>query len=51
MTLVSLLPSIDWLAGYRYTWATLAILLQILTLVFARDPNGSGAACGSSSAR
>jgi cell division protein FtsW (lipid II flippase) len=44
MTLVSLLPSIGWLRKYRYTWATLAILLQVLTLVFGRDPNGSGAA-------
>ena len=44
MTLVSLLPSIEWLKTYRYTWATLAILLQILTLIFGRDPNGSGAA-------
>lgn len=44
MTLVGLLPSIDWLRRYRYTWATLAIFLQILTLVFGKDPNGSGAA-------
>jgi cell division protein FtsW len=44
MTLVSLLPSIEWLRTYRYTCATLAILLQILTLVFGQDPNGSGAA-------
>src|SRR5947209_19868547 len=44
MTLVGLLPSIAWLRRYRYTWATLAILLQILTLLLGRDPNGSGAA-------
>jgi cell division protein FtsW (lipid II flippase) len=44
MTLVGLLPSIAWLGRYRYTWAMLAILLQVLTLVFGRDPNGSGAA-------
>jgi cell division protein FtsW (lipid II flippase) len=44
MTLVGLLPSIAWLRRYRYTWATLAILLQILTLVLGKDPNGSGAA-------
>ena len=44
MTLVGLLPSVAWLRRYRYTWATLAILLQILTLVLGRDPNGSGAA-------
>src|SRR5206468_634289 len=44
MTLVGLLPSTAWLRKYRYTWVSLAILLQILTLVFGRDPNGSGAA-------
>jgi cell division protein FtsW (lipid II flippase) len=44
MMLVGVLPSIEWLRRYRYTWATLAILLQVLTLVFGRDPNGSGAA-------
>src|ERR1700704_6069513 len=44
MTLVGLLPTVSWLSRYRYTWATLAIVLQILTLVFAKDPNGSGAA-------
>jgi cell division protein FtsW (lipid II flippase) len=41
---VSVLPSIDWLRQYRYSWATLALLLQVLTLIFGRDPNGSGAA-------
>jgi cell division protein FtsW (lipid II flippase) len=44
MTLVGLLPSVGWLRRYRYTWATLAIVLQILTLVLGKDPNGSGAA-------
>jgi cell division protein FtsW (lipid II flippase) len=44
MTLVGLLPSIAWLRRYRYTWASLAIVLQVLTLVFGKDPNGSGAA-------
>src|SRR5450631_1576934 len=44
MTLVGWLPSIAWLSRYRYTWATLAILLQVLTLAFGRDPNGGGAA-------
>jgi cell division protein FtsW (lipid II flippase) len=44
MMLVAALPSIEWLRQYRYTWATLAILLQILTLAFGQDPNGSGAA-------
>ena len=44
MSLVGWLPSIDWLRRYRYTWASLAILLQLLTLIFGNDPNGSGAA-------
>lgn len=44
MTAVGLLPSITWLRTYRYTWATLAIILQVLTLVLGHDPNGSGAA-------
>jgi cell division protein FtsW (lipid II flippase) len=44
MVLVGLLPSVDWLRTYRYTWATLAIALQVLTLLFGQDPNGSGAA-------
>ena len=44
MLLIAVLPSIEWLREYRYTWATLAIALQVLTLIFGRDPNGSGAA-------
>jgi cell division protein FtsW (lipid II flippase) len=44
MTLVGLLPAVGWLSKYRYTWATLAILLQVLTIVFGKDPNGGGAA-------
>src|SRR6266699_1157678 len=44
LTLVGLLPSIEWLRRYRYTWATLAIVLQVLTLIFGKDPNGGGAA-------
>lgn len=44
MTLVSFLPSVDWLRRYRYTCASLAILLQVLTLIFGKDPNGGGAA-------
>lgn len=44
MTLVGVLPSIAWLRHYRYTWAALAIMLQLLTLAFGRDPNNSGAA-------
>jgi cell division protein FtsW (lipid II flippase) len=44
MTAVGLLPSITWLSRYRYTWATLALVLQVLTLIFGKDPNGGGAA-------
>ncbi|HEY0582902.1 MAG TPA: hypothetical protein VGE94_12020, partial [Chloroflexota bacterium] len=44
MTLVSLLPSVAWLRRYRYTLVSVGILLQVLTLVFGKDPNGSGAA-------
>jgi cell division protein FtsW (lipid II flippase) len=44
MTLVSLLPSVAWLRKYRYTLVSVGILLQVLTLVFGKDPNGSGAA-------
>ncbi len=40
---VSLLPSAGWLRAYRYTWATLGLLLLVVTLVFGSDPNGSGA--------
>jgi cell division protein FtsW (lipid II flippase) len=40
---VSLLPSPSRLRRYRYTWATLGIVLLALTLVFGTDPNGSGA--------
>jgi cell division protein FtsW (lipid II flippase) len=44
LMLVGLLPSIDWLRRYRYTWAVLALVLQVITLLFGQDPNGSGAA-------
>jgi cell division protein FtsW (lipid II flippase) len=40
---VSLLGSPSQLRRYRYTWATLAVLLLLLTLAFGSDPNGSGA--------
>jgi cell division protein FtsW (lipid II flippase) len=44
MTLVGWLPSSGWLKRYRYTLASLGLLLQVLTLIFGRDLNGSGAA-------
>jgi cell division protein FtsW (lipid II flippase) len=40
---VTLLPSPARLRRYRYTWATLGVLLLVLTLIFGSDPNGSGA--------
>ncbi|MPZ14491.1 MAG: FtsW/RodA/SpoVE family cell cycle protein [Chloroflexi bacterium] len=36
------LPRIDWLARYRYTWASAGILLLLATMVFGVDPNASG---------
>ena len=39
---VTLIPSMAWLRRYRYTWATLGVVLLLLTLVFGSDPNGSG---------
>jgi cell division protein FtsW (lipid II flippase) len=44
MAAVTLLPSIERLRHYRYTWVVLALVLQVLTLLFGQDPNGSGAA-------
>jgi len=38
-----ILPGIDWLRRYRYTWAALGLLLVLSTFVFGVDPNGSGA--------
>jgi cell division protein FtsW (lipid II flippase) len=40
---VTLLGSPSQLRRYRYTWATLGLVLLLLTLVFGSDPNGSGA--------
>jgi len=37
------LPRVDWLARYKYTWAALGGLLVLTTFVFGVDPNGSGA--------
>ncbi|HET6316939.1 MAG TPA: FtsW/RodA/SpoVE family cell cycle protein, partial [Chloroflexota bacterium] len=44
LMLVGFLPSIEYLKRYRYTWAVLALALQVFTLLFGQDPNGSGAA-------
>jgi cell division protein FtsW (lipid II flippase) len=38
-----MLPGIEWLRQYRYTWAALGLLLVLSTFVFGIDPNGSGA--------
>jgi cell division protein FtsW (lipid II flippase) len=37
------LPGIEWLRQYRYTWAALGLVLVLSTFVFGIDPNGSGA--------
>jgi cell division protein FtsW (lipid II flippase) len=37
------LPSVDWLARYKYTWAALGGALVLVTFVLGVDPNGSGA--------
>lgn len=37
-----LLPRVDWLARYKYTWAALGCGLVLTTFVFGVDPNGSG---------
>jgi cell division protein FtsW (lipid II flippase) len=34
----------SWIKRYKYTWAVLALLILLLTLVFGRDPHGGGAA-------
>jgi cell division protein FtsW (lipid II flippase) len=38
-----LLPRVDWLARYKYTWAALGGGLVVVTFVLGVDPNGSGA--------
>ncbi len=43
LVLITCLPSAGWLRRYRYTWATLGLLLLVATLIFGTDPNGSGA--------
>ena len=43
LVLVVTVGSLDWLRRYKYTWATLAIVLQIITLLAGQDLNGSGA--------
>lgn len=37
-----LLPHVDWLARFRYSWLTLGLLVLAATLIFGVDPNGSG---------
>ncbi len=39
----ALLPSVTWLKRYRYSLASLGLLLVVVTLVLGIDPNGSGA--------
>ncbi|HLH23102.1 MAG TPA: FtsW/RodA/SpoVE family cell cycle protein [Chloroflexota bacterium] len=39
---LTLLPSLEWLAQYKYTWAALGCALILATFVFGVDLNGSG---------
>jgi len=39
----ALVPSVAWLARYRYTWLVAGLLLLGATLAFGVDPNASGA--------
>jgi cell division protein FtsW (lipid II flippase) len=39
---LTLLPSVDWLAAYKYTWAAAGLLLVLATFVLGVDLNGSG---------
>lgn len=43
LAVVVRLQTAGWLRRFRYTWATLGILLLLVTLIFGRDPNQSGA--------
>jgi cell division protein FtsW (lipid II flippase) len=38
----TLLPSIDWLGKYRYTWLVAGVCVLAITIVFGIDPNQSG---------
>ena len=41
---LAILPGVDWLRQYRYTWAAArGSLLVLSTFIFGVDPNGSGA--------
>src|SRR5262249_16548214 len=39
---LTLLPSVDWLRRYKYTWAAAGCLLVLVTFVLGADINGSG---------
>lgn len=43
LTPLLLLPRVDWLAHYKYTWAALGGGLVLVTFFLGVDPNGSGA--------
>jgi cell division protein FtsW (lipid II flippase) len=42
VAVLTVLPSVDWLAAYKYTWATAGCLLVLATFVLGVDLNGSG---------
>jgi len=43
MALVLILQEPSWLKRYKYTWAVLALVILLVTMVFGRDPHGGGA--------
>ncbi|MDA8217148.1 MAG: FtsW/RodA/SpoVE family cell cycle protein [Dehalococcoidales bacterium] len=43
IAVVGLMPDPSWLKRYKYTWAVLALVILLGTLVFGRDPHGGGA--------
>jgi cell division protein FtsW (lipid II flippase) len=42
LSVLALLPRVDWLARYKYTWAVAGCLLVLATFVFGVDLNDSG---------
>jgi cell division protein FtsW (lipid II flippase) len=42
VAVLTLLPSVDWLAAYKYTWAAAGCLLVLATFVLGVDLNDSG---------
>lgn len=43
LALLSLLPSVQWLRAWKYTWAAAGLALVAITFAFGADPGESGA--------